>query len=102
MFNLSACNSWRIIVIIDFVPVSPHSKPVAFASLLYSAVSAPSFVERESTQLNMIDVDMNSVATTSNMIATAAADNGGYFFPVVGLAALAATILFLAPPLVDE
>ena len=50
----------------------------------------------------MENIDFNSVATTTNMIATSAADNGGYFFPVVGLGFLGAIILFLAPPLVDE
>eukprot|EP00526_Cylindrotheca_closterium_P027147 CAMPEP_0113650484 /NCGR_PEP_ID=MMETSP0017_2-20120614/26867_1 /TAXON_ID=2856 /ORGANISM="Cylindrotheca closterium" /LENGTH=48 /DNA_ID=CAMNT_0000563007 /DNA_START=340 /DNA_END=486 /DNA_ORIENTATION=+ /assembly_acc=CAM_ASM_000147 len=46
--------------------------------------------------------DFSEVATSTNMIASSVGDFGGYFFPVVGLGALAAFILFLAPPLVDE
>ena len=78
------------------------SRPFLFVSV-DSAVAAPAFVPRETTQLNMIEnIDFTSVAATTNMIATSAGDNGGYFFPVVGLSFLGAIILFLAPPLVDE
>lgn len=49
-----------------------------------------------------VDVALNDIAANANLIATSVSDNGGYLFPVVGIAFLAATILFLAPPLVDE
>jgi hypothetical protein len=46
--------------------------------------------------------DFSNVAASSNMVASSVGDFGGYFFPLIGLGALAAFILFLAPPLVDE
>jgi hypothetical protein len=48
------------------------------------------------------DIALNDIAANANLIATSVSENGGYLFPVVGIACLAATILFLAPPLVDE
>jgi hypothetical protein len=42
-----------------------------------------------------------SAASTANLIATNSGDNGGAFFPVIGIVSLAALILYLAPPLVD-
>ena len=52
----------------------------------------------------MIDnvADFSEVAATSNMVASSVTDFGGYLFPVFGIGALAALILFLAPPLIDE
>ena len=44
----------------------------------------------------------SQVASTSNMVASSVGDFGGYAWPVVGLGAIAALILYLAPPLVDE
>jgi hypothetical protein len=54
--------------------------------------------------MNMIENlnDFSSVAASSNVLASSVTDFGGYLFPVFGIAALAALILFLAPPLVDE
>lgn len=46
--------------------------------------------------------DFSEVAATSNMLASNVSDFGGYLFPVFGIGALAALILFLAPPLIDE
>lgn len=46
--------------------------------------------------------DFSEVAATTNMVASSVSDFGGYLFPVFGIGALAALILFLAPPLVDE
>ena len=45
---------------------------------------------------------LESAASTANLIATASGDNGGAFFPVAGIVSLAALILYLAPPLVDQ
>lgn len=51
----------------------------------------------------MIDGSViESAANSANLIATSNGDNGGFFFPVVGLVSLAALILYLAPPLVEE
>lgn len=43
-----------------------------------------------------------SVASSANLLATSAGENGGYFYPVAGLSLLAALILYLSPPLADE
>lgn len=48
------------------------------------------------------DVAISNVAANANLIASTQGDFGGYFFPVIGLGAIAALILFLAPPLADE
>jgi hypothetical protein len=45
---------------------------------------------------------ISQVAANSNLLATSVSDNGGYLWPVFGIGSLAALILFLAPPLVDE
>lgn len=53
--------------------------------------------------LEGVDVSaISDVVTNANLIATSVNDNAGYTFPAVGLVLLAATILYLAPPLVDE
>ena len=64
----------------------------------------PAFVAREAPKVNMIDnvADFSELATTSNMVASTVTDFGGYLFPVFGIISLAALILYLAPPLVDE
>jgi hypothetical protein len=64
----------------------------------------PAFLAREAPKVNMIEnvADFSQVAATSNMVASAVTDFGGYLFPVFGVGALAALILFLAPPLIDE
>lgn len=50
-----------------------------------------------------VDVDVvSSFVQNANVIATSAGENGGYFYPVAGLAFLAAIILYLSPPLADE
>jgi hypothetical protein len=48
------------------------------------------------------DVAVSNVAANANLIASTAGDFGGYFFPVIGIGAVCALILFLAPPLADE
>ena len=50
------------------------------------------------TTVNMLPID----AASSQMIASNVSDFGGYLFPVFGIASLAALILYLSPPLVDE
>jgi hypothetical protein len=52
--------------------------------------------------LEGVDVAVSNIAANANMIAASVDDNGGYFFPIVGLTAVAALILFLSPPLADE
>lgn len=80
------------------------SFPLLINPFLFLLAVGPTFVAREAPKVNMIEnmADFSSVATSSNMVASSVGDFGGYFFPVIGLGALAALILFLAPPLVDE
>jgi hypothetical protein len=49
-------------------------------------------------------VDLSAVSDNANLIAAKVAEYGdlGNLFPVFGLVALGATIIFLAPPLKDE
>jgi len=49
-----------------------------------------------------VDVALSNIASNTNLIATNAADFGGYFIPVAGLGLLAVLILYLSPPLADE
>merc|ERR1712157_358739 len=74
-----------------------------------SAFVAPANHAVASTRAAPASVDMmvdgsvmESAVNTANLIATSSGDNGGFFFPVIGIASLAALILYLAPPLVDE
>eukprot|EP00429_Kryptoperidinium_foliaceum_P016041 CAMPEP_0176047570 /NCGR_PEP_ID=MMETSP0120_2-20121206/23626_1 /TAXON_ID=160619 /ORGANISM="Kryptoperidinium foliaceum, Strain CCMP 1326" /LENGTH=92 /DNA_ID=CAMNT_0017380985 /DNA_START=103 /DNA_END=381 /DNA_ORIENTATION=- len=76
----------------------------AFVTPVNQAAVGPAFVAREAPKVNMIDnvADFSEVVNTSNMVASSVSDFGGYLFPVFGIGALAALILYLAPPLVDE
>merc|ERR1712130_10764 len=70
-----------------------------------NAVVLPASVAREAPKLNLMEntmADFSSQVASSQMVASNVADFGGYFFPVIGIGALAALILFLAPPLADE
>jgi len=70
------------------------TSPITTAFNRASTVEAPKM---------MIDGSvLESAASTANLVATNSGDNGGAFFPVVGIVSLAALILFLAPPLVDS
>mmetsp|Transcript_33777 Transcript_33777/g.81281 ORF Transcript_33777/g.81281 Transcript_33777/m.81281 type:complete len:102 (-) Transcript_33777:405-710(-) len=75
---------------------------------LFATTASPAFVAREAPKVNLMEnVDMAEVssqvvAQSSNLLASNVQDFGGYAFPVFGIGALAALILFLAPPLVDE
>lgn len=65
--------------------------------------SRVAFNGRSNAQAPKMLVDgsvMESVSTTSNLIATSNNDFGGAFWPVAGIISLAALILYLAPPLV--
>ena len=63
-------------------------------------VARPAFAARTEAP-KMIPMEVVDAATT-NVIATASSDFGGYFAPVAGLTLLGALILYLSPPLVDE
>ena len=53
--------------------------------------------------VDVVDVDaVSNFAQNANVLASNAEDFGGYFYPVAGLGLLAALILYLSPPLVDE
>jgi hypothetical protein len=68
-------------------------------------VSSPAFTRVQAPKMVMEGVDvsaLNDVLTNANLIATSVSDNAGYAFPAIGLVSLAALILYLAPPLVDE
>ena len=50
----------------------------------------------------MVDgAQLTEFSNNFNLIATSSGDFGGPFFPILGLGLIAATILFLAPPLGD-
>jgi hypothetical protein len=68
-------------------------------------VTSPAFArtaEIKMSPVEVVDVAINQIAANTNLIATTSTDNGGLLFPVVGLGILAATILFLSPPLAPE
>lgn len=48
------------------------------------------------------DIASSAVAQNANLIATSADDFAGYSYPVIGLACLAAVILYFSPPLSEE
>jgi hypothetical protein len=53
----------------------------------------------ESVMVSDVATMTTSIAQNVNLIATSAGENGGYFYPVAGLASIAAIILYLSPPL---
>ena len=63
----------------------------------FARVAAPKMIPLEGA-----DVAVSNIAANVNLIASSVDDNGGFFFPIVGLGAIAALILFLSPPLADE
>lgn len=69
-----------------------------------SVVTTPAFARSQAPKMMIegADIAISNVASNANLIATSVSDNGGYLFPVVGIGFLAAIILFLAPPLLDE
>jgi hypothetical protein len=100
--------SSHIIEIVSFLSTFFVSTFVLFATYRpRKIVTQPAFVTKSSTAVNMIpleNVDValtNAIAQNSHLIATSADENGGYFYPVAGLALLAALILYLSPPLAD-
>ena len=53
----------------------------------------------------MMEIDtvaISDIASNANLIATSSDDFGGALFPILGIGLIAATILFLSPPLADE
>ena len=51
---------------------------------------------------SVADIATNTIAQSTQLIASNAGDFGGALFPVFGLATLGAIILVLAPPLADQ
>lgn len=100
------------IEIVGMSPAFHHSPPCVlyvisnlecYLSLL--TVSTPAFARvppQKMMAIDSVDFAASNVAANANLIASTAGDFGGYFFPVIGIGALAALILFLAPPLADE
>lgn len=72
--------------------------------LLGTTVATPAFARQTAPKMMIegTDIALSNVAANANLVASAVTDFGGYLFPVFGIASLAALILFLAPPLVDE
>jgi hypothetical protein len=72
---------------------------------LIIATATPAFARKATAPKMIIDgsiMEQSSAAlSNSQLIASSVSDFGGYLFPVVGIAALAALILFLSPPLAD-
>jgi hypothetical protein len=50
----------------------------------------------------VVDSAITGFASNAQLIASSSADFGGNFFPVAGLVALGAFILYLSPPLAGE
>jgi len=63
-------------------------------------VTRPAFAPRvEAPQMIGEGISFSDIAQNANLIATSSDDFGGAFFPILGLGLIAATILFLSPPL---
>lgn len=65
-----------------------------------SAIARPAFVAPKMTPIEVVS-EAATFIDNSNLIASSSADNGGLFWPIVGLGGLAAIILGLSPPLKD-
>ncbi|KAL7470054.1 hypothetical protein ACHAXS_010297 [Conticribra weissflogii] len=77
----------------------------AASAFVAPANKAVAFNGRATPQAPKMMIDgsvMESIASTSNVVATNSGDFGGAFWPVAGIVSLAALILYLAPPLVDN
>jgi len=78
--------------------------PLLFVAFL--AVSSPAFVRTSEMKMmpmeTVTDLASSVVAQNANLIATSADDFAGYSYPVIGIACLAAIILYFSPPLADE
>mmetsp|Transcript_5027 Transcript_5027/g.13363 ORF Transcript_5027/g.13363 Transcript_5027/m.13363 type:complete len:95 (+) Transcript_5027:138-422(+) len=78
----------------------------AFVAPAGQALSSPAFVSQTAPKVNMMenlaDFSASNAAASSQLVASNVSDFGGYLFPVFGILGLAALILYLAPPLVDE
>ena len=72
--------------------------------MLYSThiVTRPAFAPRvEAPQMTVDGAQLSDIAQSVNLIATSSDDFGGALFPIFGIGAIAAFILFLSPPLAD-
>mmetsp|Transcript_36753 Transcript_36753/g.85859 ORF Transcript_36753/g.85859 Transcript_36753/m.85859 type:complete len:108 (-) Transcript_36753:213-536(-) len=75
----------------------------------FPTVARPAFAQKSAprfnTEVNMgpaeFEAVVNNVAASSNVVASNVSDFGGYLFPVFGIGALCALILYLSPPLSD-
>mmetsp|Transcript_9475 Transcript_9475/g.13201 ORF Transcript_9475/g.13201 Transcript_9475/m.13201 type:complete len:98 (-) Transcript_9475:267-560(-) len=78
--------------------VAPSTKTVSTRTAFSPRTEAPSAPKM---MAEGSDVAVSNFAENANVIASNVGDFGGYLFPVFGILALSALILYLAPPLGD-
>mmetsp|Transcript_36752 Transcript_36752/g.85858 ORF Transcript_36752/g.85858 Transcript_36752/m.85858 type:complete len:101 (-) Transcript_36752:213-515(-) len=98
-------SSSKLLCFIALVAVAAQ----AFVPTTSRDVARPAFAQKSAprfnTEVNMgpaeFEAVVNNVAASSNVVASNVSDFGGYLFPVFGIGALCALILYLSPPLSD-